>query len=249
MCTVVFIPMKNKILFASLRDENPVRKKAIRPRLQNTEACSFLAPVDPEGGGTWVGVNRNGCVVVLLNGGFTKHIRKSHYLKSRGQIVSGLLMDETPLVMWSLLDLGQIEPFTLIVWLKGRLYQLVWDGKLKYRTILPLNQPQLWSSATLYNADSRKHRSNLFRHWISGGQKITPLSLFTFFQSVEDAFNGFLVNRGEKIKTLSYTTIVLTVPDKAAIRYQDLADGKISRNSITPATTLAGSLLNCCPIP
>jgi len=246
MCTVAYIPLKNKLLFASLRDENPLREKALRPRLQRTGSAPFLAPLDPSGGGSWVGINRRGCVVILLNGGFRKHARKEHYRKSRGQIVTEMLMDETPLVMWGLLDLRQIEPFTLIVWHCGKLFQLVWNGKKKSRIALPQNRPLLWSSVTLYKSESRKKRSGLFSHWASKELKASPENLFSFFQSVDDPRNGFLVNREEKIKTLSFTTLELSGSGKAGIRYQDLTDGTIQLQTFF--TLISPSSSNCCPL-
>ena len=91
MCTVVFIPANKKIFFASVRDESPLREKAIVPIISTIGNVSFLSPKDPVAGGTWIGANDQGNIIILLNGGFENHQRKNCYRKSRGIIVSELL--------------------------------------------------------------------------------------------------------------------------------------------------------------
>ena len=130
MCTVTFIPANGRYYFASLRDENPERQRAIIPeQIYTAGKCSFIAPVDPLGGGTWAGVNELGNVIILLNGGFKNHTKKNDYVKSRGSIVTYLLKVEAPLNDWYLMELDNIEPFTLITWTGEKLFQLVWDGE------------------------------------------------------------------------------------------------------------------------
>ena len=104
MCTVVFMPGSNKYYFASLRDEDPKRAKATTPILQADNNVMYLSPVDPVGGGTWIGVNEKGHVIILLNGGFEKHTDSGPYLKSRGIIVKELLTSAMPVVDWMLMD-------------------------------------------------------------------------------------------------------------------------------------------------
>ena len=133
MCTVVFIPGKDNYFFASLRDENPARLRAIAPSFIAAPNGNYIAPTDPSGGGTWLGANEFGNVIILLNGGFKNHNRKTAYSKSRGIIVKELLADSMPVIEWNLMNLENVEPFTLIVWADDKLFQLVWDGEEKHR--------------------------------------------------------------------------------------------------------------------
>jgi Transport and Golgi organisation 2 len=221
MCTVVFIPGKAKYFFASLRDENPKRQRALPPSLFTAVNGNYIAPTDPSGGGTWVGANEFGNVIILLNGAFVNHEKKTSYTKSRGAIVKELLADSMPVVEWSLMNLKNIEPFTLIVWADKKLFQLVWDGEQKHRFNLCNKEPYIWSSATLYTDDVKNNRSVLFKKWIATTPVVSKTSLLSFFKSNTDNYNGFLINRAEVIKTLSYTFIELLKNKTTTIQYQD----------------------------
>ncbi|MBP6022475.1 NRDE family protein [Ferruginibacter sp.] len=222
MCTVVFVPGTNKYYFASLRDEDPKRAKAVTPTLQSNNEVMYLSPVDPVGGGTWIGVNEMGHVIILLNGGFEKHQVGGPYLKSRGVIVKELLGVAMPVVDWMLMDMENIEPYTLIVWADNNLFQLVWDGTEKHRIRLAMDTPYLWSSSTLYNNKIKTYRKELFENWMATTPAISKTSVLDFFNTVADNENGFIINRNERIKTLSYSFVELTDNEAAVMNYLDL---------------------------
>ncbi len=230
MCTVVFIPQKDSLYFASLRDENTARQRAFPPRIFYTGVNKYVAPVDTMSGGTWAGVNENGNVIVLLNGGFENHQKKERYATSRGLVVKELLTDTMPVIGWSLMDFANIEPFTLIVWADEKLFQLVWDGQHKHRILLQQNNTHIFSSATLYNIGARDNRTVLFNNWMAKKAVVSPLSLLDFFMAGNDKENGFIINRHEQIKTLSYTFIQVKKNDVASIRYHDFVTG-LHKNS------------------
>jgi uncharacterized protein with NRDE domain len=220
MCTVVFIPNKQKILFASLRDESPVRSRATIPDVCIANNISFLSPKDSLAGGTWIGANSAGNVIILLNGGFANHYRKAVYLKSRGIIVSELLAIKSPVAAWENIKMEGVEPFTLIVWSNSHLFQLVWDGVKKHTIIVDKNLPHIWSSSTLYSDKVKKHREELFQQWIAGNHHVSKLSMLNFFKTFTNPENGFIMNRDEKIKTLSYTSIEIN-HNNAIMSYYD----------------------------
>jgi len=236
MCTVVSIPGKNGYHFASLRDEDAGRQQAIVPLFIQGDNSSYLAPIDPLGKGTWLGVNEYGNVIILLNGGFENHTKQKKYAKSRGIIVTELLSDSMPVVEWNLMDLNNIEPFTLIVWSEGNLFQLVWDGKQKHRINLPKTEAHIWSSSTLYSANAKTCRTQLFNKWMSTIPCVSKLSLLNFFSGYNDNYNGFLMNRDEKVKTLSYTFITLQKGNSATVNYQDFSAGTEHSSTITLIT-------------
>ena len=242
MCTVIFTSAKNKITFASLRDENPERPLAKSPETYISKNIKFLMPQDPLAGGTWVGINEFMNVIILLNGGFENHLKKEIYQKSRGQIVKELLLSVTPVIDWHLLDLSDIEPFTLIVWSKDNLFELVWDGKEKHRKILDSSVSHIWSSSTLYDDFSKNERAHLFHDWVKKNQEITNLKLLNFFKSNKDEENGFVINRNEKMKTLSYSFIELYDSQNASFDYYDLQNFNYSTSKIE----LVESTIDCC---
>ncbi|HMG83541.1 MAG TPA: NRDE family protein [Ferruginibacter sp.] len=234
MCTVVFIPDNKKVFFASLRDEDPERARALTPDISITDPISFLSPKDPLAGGTWIGANSFGNIIILLNGGFENHQRANYYRKSRGIIVSELLAMESPVAAWKNIDMKDIEPFTLIIWNGKELVQLVWDGKEKHTIKLNATLPQLWSSATLYNAEARSQRKALFQQWINKHPAISKTAVLDFFKTFTHSTNGFIMNRDEKVKTLSYTTIEIDHHIAEMSYYDLLANTDRTRSIMLP---------------
>ena len=49
------------------RDEKKTRSVAVPPGVHEVRGVRFLAPVDPDGRGTWIVANEQGLVVCLLN--------------------------------------------------------------------------------------------------------------------------------------------------------------------------------------
>ncbi len=231
MCTVVFYPTKDKLFFASIRDESPIRVKANAPEYFTNNTIHYLSPFDPVGGGTWVGVNENKSVIILLNGGFTKHVRKETYKISRGLIVKELLSEEMPVLKWSIMDLKDVEPFTLIVWSDQNLFQLVWDGINKHRILVSSNKPHIWSSSTLYSDEVKEIRKTLFNEWIKNIDEVTEEELWKFFNSFKDPQQGFIMNREEKVKSLSVTFIEST-KEKAELNYHELSTNKVFKTTM-----------------
>ncbi len=205
MCTVAFLPYKNKFYFASLRDESPERKLALPPAIYNIDGIEVVAPLDGLASGTWVGASCFGNIIILLNGAFENHIRGSNYRLSRGLIVKALLLQETPVTAWQQMDFQKIEPFTLVVWQQQQLYELVWDGQQKHNQQFVITKPHIWSSSTLYNAAAKQQRHEAFQKWWATEPRVSKQSMLSFFQSVADQQNGFLIHRSPKMKTLSFT--------------------------------------------
>ena len=222
MCTVLFIPGKKQHFFVSLRDENPNRMAASSPFIWENNPIHFMAPKDEQAGGTWAGINSLGTAIILLNGAFQNHEKACHYATSRGLIVTSLLAAAQPITDYLKMNLQNIEPFTLIIFHNNLLYQLVWDGENKFPIQLNAHQPYIFSSSTLYTLNAKEVRENLFNNWIKKNPPISPESIFAFFKSFPDKHNGFIINRNEEIKTLSYTFIELLHDKRAVIHYTNL---------------------------
>src|SRR5437763_13365204 len=132
MCTVTFIPSAGKIYITSNRDEKLLRKQALPPRFYFHNDVQLIYPRDEDAGGTWIAVNNNGNVAVLLNGAFIKHASKPPYRKSRGLILLDIVKSNTALKYFFSTDLTNIEPFTIVLFEKNNLHECSWDGNKKY---------------------------------------------------------------------------------------------------------------------
>ena len=67
MCTVTVVPHETGIRVMCNRDERRSRPAALPPQVHDLGGRLAAFPVDPRGGGSWVGVNDAGIVVTLLN--------------------------------------------------------------------------------------------------------------------------------------------------------------------------------------
>ncbi len=227
MCTVSFIPKGNSdFIFTSNRDETPLRK-TLSPQVYEVDGVQLLFPKDEEGGGTWIGVSENERLVCLLNGGFDLHRRTPPYRLSRGQVVKDFLM-ETDVKTLFAYDLENIEPFTLLLvdW-KSTLvfYELVWDGKDRHVTKLPI-APRIWSSSTLYTDEMKELRRDWFATFMQES-KIDDASVMDFHLKggVGDKNIDTVMDRGF-VKTVSVTQVVKKV-DQLSMRYDNLLSDQV----------------------
>src|ERR1700674_1797833 len=166
MCTVTFIPFKDKIYLTSNRDEKFWRSPALQPASYAFKTGRIIFPRDIDGGGTWFAIHENGNAVTFLNGGFIRHEPQPPYRRSRGLILLDILDCRSPLKQFMDINLDNIEPFTGIIREEGNLLECRWDGKIKYHKILNSGVPQIWSSATLYDKQVVEKRQQWFKEWI-----------------------------------------------------------------------------------
>lgn len=229
MCTVTFVPFRNGILLTSNRDEQIVRAPALLPEKYRGETGDILLPKDGQAGGTWIALHNNGNAMVLLNGAFNKHAHNPPYRKSRGLIFLDVFDSHSPYTNFSTIDLNNIEPFTLIIWEGGELFEARWDGTSKYVTPLPVSEPRIWSSATLYNPEVRKKRRLLFDKWLMetscrSAEEIRKFHEFAHYNDITVKMEG-----NGKLQTVSITGIEIT-NNKAVMHYKDMLGGLVSIN-------------------
>jgi hypothetical protein len=72
------------------RDELRQRALGRPPGLRERAGRRWLSPLDPEGGGTWIGVNEFGLAVALLNGYLPADAEPRDWV-TRGELVDGML--------------------------------------------------------------------------------------------------------------------------------------------------------------
>ncbi len=223
MCTVSFVRTADKIVITSNRDEKIIRPNAIPPQNYLINGKKVVYPKDPKAGGTWYVVDENGTVLVLLNGANEKHTVKLPYRKSRGLIVLELIGQQSPKDFWSIINLENIEPFTLVLFQNGALFQLRWNGITKEITLLDINKNHIWSSATLYPQAVRDKRANWFYTFMEVTPAVSETELFHFHRYTEETNqeNGLVINRNDEMKTVSITQSVIE-KNKVAILHCDL---------------------------
>ncbi|MBS1662049.1 MAG: NRDE family protein [Bacteroidetes bacterium] len=208
MCTVTFIPGRDGVYLTSNRDERPSRAAALPPR----QYTGLLYPRDASAGGSWIALKNGGDAAVLLNGAFIKHQRREVYRKSRGLVFLDVVGAKCPIQAFASCELEDIEPFTLVLFVSGLLFECRWDGGKKSMSQLNTQVPHIWSSVTLYNESIRNQRQRWLNEWYSDADVSTE-SIIRFHRLVR-------LTR-EDISTVSITSIRIGKGDEELV-YLDL---------------------------
>ena len=67
MCTVSYLPVKDRVFITSNRDEKKLRGRAVAPAKYAVDCIGLIYPKDRDAGGTWIALRDNGIAAVLLN--------------------------------------------------------------------------------------------------------------------------------------------------------------------------------------
>jgi hypothetical protein len=233
MCTVTFIPAKDKIFITSNRDEKTVRKQAIPPQPYLINKATILFPKDADAGGTWIAMKNNRHAAVLLNGGFVKHTANPPYARSRGLVFLEIAAAEDAVKHYHQISLENIEPFTTILYRENELFECRWDGSQKHIKQLSSTEPHIWSSVTLYDNDVIRRRERWFSKWLERNSNPTQEDIFFFHQfgGDGDEENALVMKRQDIYHTVSVTGIELR-PDNGKMKYLDMKDGRIYEQDI-----------------
>ena len=238
MCTVSFVPVREKFIITSNRDEKTTRKNAIRPELSVYNGEKLFFPKDGDAGGTWIVMKENGDAAVLLNGAFICHCAEPPYRLSRGIILLDLISTKSPSLTFTKIDLQDIEPFTLVILESNCLYEFRWDGTEKYCKQLSINRAHIWSSSTLYDGFIIKKREQWFASFLNNHPTPTQQDVIDFhkFTGEGDQENDLLMTRDGKYRTVSITSILLT-NDRGSMQYLDIKKAAASEINITLLNT------------
>jgi hypothetical protein len=131
MCTLSWLRRSDGYTVLFNRDEQRRRAPGVPPSTHHHSGLPFLAPRDPEGGGTWITVNAAGCSVLVLNRYDAPAIPLADPL-SRGALVMALagMAAEEAVAQLHRTDLSRFRPFTLALFDVGRPATLHdWDGR------------------------------------------------------------------------------------------------------------------------
>lgn len=232
MCTVSFVATENAFILTSNRDEQTGRA-AQEPQKYRLNHKSIYFPRDPQSGGTWFAADENGTVLILLNGAEDKHDHDPPYQRSRGLVVLEIISDIDPILFWKEITLLNVEPFTIILFQSNHLYQLRWDGTEKYQNNLNSTQKYMWSSSTLYSKQIQAERLTWFDDFISSKSELKDIDLLDFHcnSHQQNVLNGLVMARGDGLKTLSITQVVLHKNDMEMV-HKDLLNNKSHHNNI-----------------
>lgn len=239
MCTVTYIPKgKNEFILTTNRDEQAERSPRNLSIVEGDVQLVF--PRDGGAGGTWVAMSDTDKVVCVLNGAFERHTRKPPYRLSRGIMALEFFEFAKAEDFFDRFDFQDIEPFTMVIYDQGRLFELRWDEQQTHVKSLISSSFYIWSSATLYEESIRAKRQQWFANWLKEQENFNLEAILDFHHNAGegDPWNDVIMNRGF-VQTVSVTSIVKT-PETAAMLYHDLLREELKQAKIELNQNLIG---------
>lgn len=225
MCLASYIPLgSDSFVLTSNRDEAPHRAANNLVQVQ-IKGKNIAFPGDIKGG-SWLFASQNGDVLCLLNGAKVNHSYHPPYRMSRGVLLKEFFEYETAFDFVKRVNLLGIEPFTLVIRTRDYFYELIWDGSKKYVKQLDMAKIYVWSSSTLYAPDAQKQRQQWFFEEIDAVQ-LSPQTAREIHKKggAKDLANGFLMNRDERVKTISLSQVLVN-PEQITLWHHDLVGMK-----------------------
>lgn len=223
MCTVTYLPTGDRsFLFTSNRDEAPSRAAGdIQSRQINGKRVLF--PQDELAQGTWIAMSDAGQFVCILNGAFTVHKRNPPYRMSRGLMALQFFEYQNAEQFFQAFEFTGLEPFTFIIYDKGKLYDVHWDENDPNVRALAVNQSHIWSSSTLYEPERQQQREQWFAQWRAQNPAPTSEAILDFHRhggEGDPAYN-LVMNRFNLVCTTSITHLNGS-GNQIAMQYQNL---------------------------
>lgn len=235
MCTLPFLPLDDGgYLLGHNRDESRRRARGAPPESHRRGEIAFVAPRDPDEGGTWLGVNQAGITLCVLNAFEPDPSRLPEKSLSRG------------LVAWELLHLASVErieerlqdpgaaldrvrAFQIVAavpgWLAGggeeaaRAVRFAWDGRSLSTAVH--EGPALFVSSGYDQEGAERERGRRWRSLLEETPRPGEEDLAAFLAGHQPrpCELSVCMHRG-RARTVS-RTLVRAGPDRIRIRYHD----------------------------
>ncbi|MDX1666811.1 MAG: NRDE family protein [Saprospiraceae bacterium] len=242
MCTVTYISKgENSFILTTNRDEQAARS----PRSLDGEQIggqNVFFPRDRGAGGTWVAASDNHRVVCVLNGAYDRHDRRPPYRRSRGLMALDFFGFDRASSFFKQYRFEGMEPFTMLLLERGRLWELRWDEKKKHIKELDPGREHIWSSATLYPPEIRNKRQKWFDEWLEEHPypELNDVLHFHKTGGEGDPWNDIVMNREGMVQTVSITSIVRNTRE-IELCYRNILQGTASLKKIPYSGDVVGS--------
>ncbi|MEE9374381.1 MAG: NRDE family protein [Saprospiraceae bacterium] len=239
MCTVTFIPIKGQgnFIFTSNRDEFPQRT-ADELMIKTINEKKVLFPQDQRAKGTWIAISDSDQLVCILNGAFEAHKRRDDYVKSRGIMALEMFEYENSINFLKNYNLKGIEPFTMILYDCGNLFELKWDYNIKHIRNLNPEDSHIWASSTLYSEKWQKKRQKWFSEWHQKHVTITQSAVLDFHNNAGEGNDRYDVKM--YVDGLVQTTSITSIEhdkDSMRMRFESISNGDVKQEKIQVHTT------------
>ncbi len=210
MCTVSWVHQAEGYHLLCNRDEKRTRGTGFGPRIAMLGGVRYIAPVDSDGGGTWLSANVFGLSLCLLNG--NAEFRSSDARRSRGLLVRELAWAPSAgeCTLWLRhLDL-RCHAFSLVI-LEPRQSAILaqWNG---IELTIDTGDRHMPLTSSSYDAEGvRRFRLNEFARRVARARSIDPATLYWFHSSHgtgPDAYSPCM--HREDAETVSFSWVIVS---------------------------------------
>jgi hypothetical protein len=223
MCTVSIVPDGDRFTLMSNRDERRGRAVALQPTVATFGARAAIVPIDPVGGGSWLGVNDAGLVAALLN----RHAAPQPDARSfcsRGLIVREVLgcdsLDAARHAVLAL-DAAAFQPFRLVLVQDRRIALVAGDSRELASVDAALDHPYMFTASSLGDRFVDSPRRRLFECLMTNpNRRHQGQRLFHSHQWTDKREISVLMER-EDAATVSRTVVDVTAR-AVALEYESL---------------------------
>ena len=214
MCTVTIVPHDHGIRLGCNRDESPARPSALPPIVLACGARQAVMPIDPQSGGTWIGVNDAGLIATLLN---VYERPRSAVMptpkRSRGTIIPQLLSYATldDAFAWAAsLEVADFAPFRLVLANRSR-SAAFYHTEQSWLHSGPeaIRGPMLFTSSGLGDALVEPPRRALFEEYFAAGKDWGQQQDAYHRHSWPDRRHLSVCMQRDNARTVSYTFVEL----------------------------------------
>lgn len=221
MCTLAILPSgTGRYLLGHNRDELRTRAKGLPPSRGESGGIAFLAPRDPEGGGTWICAAETGVTFCMLNAAHADPGRLTARPPSRGTLPPLLAPLTSPdeaaaFLEGGSIDLADMRGFHLVMVTPGApghppaASRFRWDGVRLARDDRPL--PALFVSSGYDQGGAEAARALRWRSFLAGGDAPGVAALEGWLADHEPERGVLSVcMHGERAATVSRTVVEVT---------------------------------------
>ena len=216
MCTAVAWPTATGYAFAFNRDELLSRPEALPPQQRG----AYMAPIDPEGGGSWLATNVHGLTLAALNIYEAARHEPEPPVRSRGLLVTDLAdaatLAELAERVAQYRHLHHTRPFHLLALaLPHQAVDLRWDGETLTTTAATL--PLLRVSAAIDAPAVRQARAEEYAELLvalpTAVDIATTLRSWFASHALNGASRGVCMHREPFAATVSHTQVFVAAGD------------------------------------
>ncbi|HYE72781.1 MAG TPA: NRDE family protein [Blastocatellia bacterium] len=211
MCTVSWMYNQEGYELFCNRDERHTRAAALPPRLHQFQDVSFISPIDPEGGGSWIGVNQFGVTLCLLNAYDAAQEKQVHQI-SRGRLLWYLMDCQSVLEISRRIErisMRVFRPLTLVALSPSeKVTVLHWNGNDLWINRNGDNERPLISSSYDLSGVQKSRRSEWQNLFSSNASELTLSNLRKFHVSHAPSRSPYSVcMHRHDARTVSFTCI------------------------------------------